>query len=72
MNSYKVIGIILLVAGALSLIYKKINYSEESTALKVGSVELKVKEDKSMDIPLWAGIGAIVVGGALLVFGGKK
>jgi len=27
---------------------------------------------ETVNIPVWAGVGAIVVGGVLLLFGGKK
>jgi hypothetical protein len=31
-----------------------------------------VKEKETVNVPVWAGVGAIVVGGLLLVMGGKK
>jgi len=45
---------------------------KDSKAIKLGSIELSVKERQTVNIPTWAGIGAIVVGGFLLVLGGKK
>jgi hypothetical protein len=40
--------------------------------VKIGPLELSVKEKKSVDFPVWAGVGAIVVGGLLLALGGKR
>jgi len=40
--------------------------------VKLGPLELTVKEKETVNVPLWAGIGAIVVGGVLLVAGGKR
>jgi uncharacterized membrane protein YidH (DUF202 family) len=71
MNPTKLIGILLIAAGALGLAYGGFSYPQESTALKLGTLELKVKETKTVDIPMILSIGAIVMGGILLVFSRK-
>ena len=71
MNPIKIIGVILIAAGALGLIYGGFSYTKDTTAVKLGPIELTVKEKQSVNVPLWAGIGAIVVGGILLGLGGK-
>ena len=71
MNPVKIIGIVLIAAGALGLVYGGFSYTKDTTALKLGPIELTVKEKQSVNVPLWAGIGAIVVGGILLGLGGK-
>jgi hypothetical protein len=72
MNSGKIAGILLLVAGALALAYGGFSYTKDTTAVKLGPMELTVKEKKTVNVPIWAGIGAIVIGGFLLVAGNKK
>jgi hypothetical protein len=72
MNGAKMIAIAIIVGGVLSLAYGGFSYTKDTTAVKLGPIELSVKETKTVNIPLWAGIGAIVVGGLLLVFGNKK
>jgi drug/metabolite transporter (DMT)-like permease len=72
MSPTRIAGIVLIVAGALMLAYGGFSYTKEETPLKIGPVELKVQEKKTVDFPVWAGIGAIVVGGLLLVLGGKR
>jgi hypothetical protein len=72
MNAVKLFGIVLLVAGTLGLVYGGFSYTKDTTAVKVGSLELSVKEQKQVNIPLWAGVGAIVVGGLLLVSTSKR
>ncbi len=72
MNATKIIALILIVAGALGLIYGGFSYTKDTTAVKLGPIELAVKEQETVNVPMWAGIGAIVVGGLLLVVGGKK
>ena len=72
MNPTKIIGIILIVVGALGLIYGGFSYTQDSTAVKVGPLELTVEEKKSINIPLWAGIGALVVGVVLVGVGKSR
>ncbi|PKO61484.1 MAG: hypothetical protein CVU24_08460 [Betaproteobacteria bacterium HGW-Betaproteobacteria-18] len=67
MNSSKLAGVVLIVLGALALMYGGFSYTKDTTALKVGPLEMTVQEKKTVNVPLWAGIGAIVVGGFLLV-----
>ncbi len=62
----------LIVAGALALAYGGFSYTKDTTAVKLGPLELTVKEKETVNVPLWAGIGAIVIGGALLLAGAKR
>lgn len=71
MNAIKLVAIALIVAGALGLAYGGFSYTRDTTAVKLGSVELSVKEKETVNVPIWAGIAAIVAGGLLLVFSGK-
>jgi hypothetical protein len=67
----KLIGIILVAAGLFGLLYGGFSYTKDSHDLKLGPIELSVKEKQSVNIPVWAGVGAIVIGAALLAFGRK-
>lgn len=68
----KIVGIILIVIGALALAYGGFTYTRNTTAVKLGPLELDVKKKETVDVPVWVGIGAIVVGGLVLVFGARK
>ena len=72
MNGIKLIGAALIVAGALGLVYGGFSYTKNTTAVKVGPLELTVQEKETVNVPLWAGIGAILVGGVLVAMGGRK
>ena len=72
MNPARLIAIVLIVAGALAVVYGGFSYTKDTTAVKLGPIELSVKEKQTVNVPLWMGIGAIVVGGVLLVLGGKR
>lgn len=71
MNITKLIGIVLIVAGALGLAFGGFSYPTETTALKLGTMELKVQDTKTVNVPLILSVGAIVLGAAMLVFGRK-
>jgi hypothetical protein len=72
MNAIKMAGIALIVAGVLGLLYGSFSYTKDTHQAKLGPIELSVKETKTVNVPVWAGIAGILVGGALLVFGGKR
>jgi TRAP-type C4-dicarboxylate transport system permease small subunit len=72
MGGVRIVAVVLIVAGVIALAYGGFSYTKETTAVKVGPVELTVKEKETVNVPVWAGVGAIVIGGLLLVFGGRK
>ena len=72
MNSIKLVAAALIVAGVLALIYGGFSYTKDTTVVKLGPLELTAKEKQTVNVPLWAGVGAIVIGGLLLVMGSKK
>jgi hypothetical protein len=72
MNAIKGIAFALILAGALSLMYGGFSYTKETHEAKLGPIELSVTDRERINIPVWAGVGAILIGGALLVFGGSK
>jgi len=72
MSSTKIIAIVLIVAGVLGLAYGKFSYTKETHDAKIGPVEFSVKDKETVNIPMWVGVGAIVVGAGLLLAGGKR
>jgi TRAP-type C4-dicarboxylate transport system permease small subunit len=72
MNAIKMVATVLVVAGVLGLTYGGFSYTKETHEAKLGPLELSVKERETVNVPVWAGVGAIVVGGALLLAGSKK
>ena len=72
MNPTKLIGIILIIAGCLGLAYGGFSYTKETTAVKLGPMELKVQERETVNIPLIISAGAVIIGVVLLVTVGRK
>lgn len=67
----KIIAIALIVAGVLGLVYGSFTYPTETHQADIGGLSLSLQETDSVAVPVWVGIGAILVGGALLLFGTK-
>ncbi len=72
MNASRMAGIALIVAGVLGLLYGGFSYTRETHQAKIGPIELSVTDKKTVNVPIWLGVGAVVLGGVLLVFGGRK
>lgn len=72
MNAIRIAGIALIVAGVLGLVYGGFSYTSQTHQAKLGPIELKVSEKERVNVPIWAGVAGIVIGGALLLFGGRK
>lgn len=72
MNALRIVAVLLIVAGVLGLVYGGFNYTSDTHTADVGALHLAVDEKEHVNVPVWAGVAAIVVGGVLLVAGGRK
>ncbi|MDP1717990.1 MAG: hypothetical protein Q8L40_07915 [Burkholderiales bacterium] len=72
MSTVKIFGIALIIAGILGLAYGSFTYTKDTHDIKLGPLEMSIKDKETVNIPVWAGVGAIVVGGLLLVFGDRR
>ena len=72
MNPVRLIATIIIVAGVLGLLYGSYSFTKATHDVKLGPIEFSVKEKETINVPMWAGIGAVVVGGLLLGFSSKK
>lgn len=72
MNAVKIAAVALIVAGTLGLAYGSFSYTKQTHDIKLGPIEMSVKEKQTVNVPVWAGVGAIAIGAALLLLGGRK
>ncbi|MCE5333552.1 MAG: hypothetical protein LLG06_03085 [Desulfobacteraceae bacterium] len=72
MRTVKIMAIALIVASIGVFLYGKFGYTTETRDVKPGPVEMSVVEEQTVNIPLWAEVGAIAGGCALLVYAGRK
>ena len=71
MSIRKLVGAVLIAAGVLALVYGGFSFTKKTHRVDLGVAELKVGEKEKVKVPTWAGVAAIVAGGALLAFGRK-
>lgn len=62
MNAVKLVGVVLIAAGLAGLLYGGFSFTRETHEIKLRLIELSVKEKQAVNIPVWAGVGAIVIG----------
>ncbi len=72
MNSGKVVGLILIVAGVLALAYGGFTYTKDSHEARIGPIKLSVKDTETVNIPIWLGAVSIIAGVLLVVVRGKN
>lgn len=72
MNAVKVAGILLVVIGLAGFFTGGFSFTKDTTAAKIGPIELTVKEKESVNIPQWLSLGAVALGAVVLVFGFKR
>jgi TRAP-type C4-dicarboxylate transport system permease small subunit len=71
-SALKIVALLLIAAGIIGLVYGGITYTKTTHDAKVGPLELSIKDKETAHIPVWAGVGAIAVGGALLLLRKKQ
>lgn len=72
MGAVKIMAIVLIIAGLLGLVYGQFSYTRETQEAKLGPLELTVKDTETINVPVWAGVTAVVTGGVLLLFASRK
>lgn len=72
MNAIRTMAIVLLVGGALGLAYGGFTYTRSTHEAQVGPFSMMMRDRQTVAIPIWAGIAAVILGGALLLVPAKK
>ncbi len=72
MNVIRIVAIVLIIGGIAGFFTGGFNFTKERTAVKLGPLELTVKEKESVNIPQWLSIGAAAVGVLMLVTARKS
>jgi len=66
MNPTKLVAIVLIVLGALGLAYGGFTFTKDTHTADIGGLRLSVDEKEHVNVPIWAGLGILVVGVLLL------
>jgi hypothetical protein len=67
----KMIGILVLAAGILALVFGGFSYTRQTHDIKMGPMAFSVSENRQIPVPVWAGVVLAVVGGGILLVGRK-
>ncbi len=68
----KTLGIILIVAGILMMIFRGFNFTQEKKVVDLGPLEINRKENKSVSWPIYAGAVATIAGIAIIITAKKR
>jgi uncharacterized membrane protein len=71
MKPATMVGILLIVLGALALAYQGFNYTKQEKVLDIGPIHATAEEQKHVSIPPILG-GLALVGGIVLVIAGSR
>jgi len=72
MSATRLIGIVMIVAGVLALIYGGFTYTRHTSTADVGPLHVSVQHRQTVNVPVWAGIGVIVLGGLVIALDGRR
>ena len=72
MKAMRIVGVLRLVLGLAGFLTGGFSFAKDTTQAKLGPLELTVKEKESVNIPQWMSLGAMVLGGVVLVLGFRK
>lgn len=67
MKLARVLGVLLVALGVLALVTRGFTYTEDSHDAKLGPLEFSIREKQRVEIPTWAGVGAVAAGVGLLL-----
>ena len=72
MNVKQIVAIVLIIAGVLGLVYGGFSYTKDRHEAKIGPLQFSITEKETINIPIWAGVGAIGIGVILLIAGPRR
>lgn len=71
MDGLRIFAIVLIIAGVIGLVFGGFTYTRDRSETEIGPLEIAVEDRERVNIPVWAGVGAIIVGGLILVGSGR-
>lgn len=72
MKARRIFGVVVLVIGILMLVYGGFSYTQKTHEGNIGSLELSIKEEKKVYIPIWVGVVVTIAGAGLIFIKPKK
>jgi hypothetical protein len=67
MKPLKLAGIVLIVAGLAGLAYGSFTFTKDTHKTRIGPISLSISEKETVNVPVWLGAGAALLGLVLVV-----
>ncbi len=71
LNTLRLVAFLLIAAGIAGLAYGKFSYTSDMHTARVGDLAVSVREQRTVNVPFWAGAGAVIAGALVLVASGR-
>ena len=68
----KTVGVILIVAGIVMLIFRSFTYTKEQKVVDLGPLQISEKQKETINWPIYAGAVAVIAGIAVVLIDKKK
>jgi drug/metabolite transporter (DMT)-like permease len=68
----KGVALIIIALGVIGLAYGGFTYTKSTSTAQIGPIDIVTHDRERVNIPIWAGIAAIVVGAGILLVPGKN
>jgi hypothetical protein len=72
MSGTRVVGLVLIIVGIVALLWGGVFWTRDKTVLDAGPLTVKTQQHEGISLPPIIGVGALVVGIALLVVGRRQ
>ena len=72
MSATQIAGAVLLALGLAGFFTGGFSFTKETSSAQLGPIKLQVQEKESINVPQWLSIGAMLLGGVLLVVGARR
>lgn len=72
MRSLTLIGVILVVLGIAAFVFDRVSFTDRTTAVEVGPVQVTTERERSISIPNIAAGAAVAAGLIMIVMGSRR
>lgn len=72
MKGKTIAGLLLVALGVAALAFRTFSWTKKTHSAKVAGFEFALKEKESVEVPAWAGAGAVAAGVVLVLLGARR
>lgn len=72
MTRSRIVAVVLMAAGILALVYGGFTYTADTHEANIGSMSISIDDERRVNVPVWAGVGMLLVGGVIFATSLKR